>query len=76
MTIKEIKRWIGEYDDEVAKAAGWALFQCDDGILRIQKLDESNRFESDQEAIEYVRAGAALGSQMMQAALRLHLTKP
>jgi hypothetical protein len=72
------------YDDAVAKAGGWAVFRCDDGIMRIQRLDdprsvdpsypERPRFESDDEAVAYVIAGAKAGSGMMMAALALHGT--
>jgi len=62
-----------EYDE------GWAVFECDDGRLRIQRLDSpqdarpSNPFEpmfpSDIAALQYVRKRAAEGSQYHREAL-------
>ena len=61
---------------------GWAVFQCDDGHLEIQRLDcpsdavSTNpgepMFASDDEAIAYVRRCAEQGSRYHREALALH----
>ncbi len=73
---------LGEYDDQAAKLEGWALFLCDDGCLRIQRLDcpkDANEilphepiFESDVKALYYVANKAVHGSSMHAAALVRH----
>jgi len=50
---------------------GWGLFttDVDEKCRALQKDDESDRFETDAEAIAYVRARADAGSALHQAAL-------
>lgn len=77
-----MKTSIIEYNDYAAMLEGWALFECDDGILRIQRLDcpneaidtlpEQPMFDNDDKAIEYVSTKAREGSEMHRAALKLH----
>ena len=74
-----------EYNDDDAKREGWALFECDDGYLRLQVLDcprdvdpsypDHPLFDSDDAAIAHVRNQAAKGSSMHAAALALHKTR-
>jgi hypothetical protein len=52
-------------------ANGWALFETNDG-LRIQKDDESGRFASDDNVLEYLAESAESGSQLHAAALAHH----
>jgi hypothetical protein len=55
-------------------AEGWDLFSIDpEGVLRIQKEDEADIFETDAEAIEYVEIRAEEGSERHQKALEKHL---
>jgi hypothetical protein len=73
------------YDDNAAKHEGWALFECDDGLLRLQRLDCPSDaipelpmqplFKSDDKAMEYVKTRAASGSENHIAALALHMTR-
>jgi hypothetical protein len=70
------------YDDYDAKREGWALFECDDGTLQLQRVDVPSDvdpalpsdplFVSDEAAMEYVKARAAQGSELHIAALALH----
>jgi hypothetical protein len=69
-------------DDYDAKREGWALFECDDGALRIQRLDDPRAFAadmpdapifaSDADAIAYVLRRAGEGSAMHMRAMLLH----
>ena len=71
-------------DDYDAKLDGWAIFECDDGALRIQRLDdprafkesmpEAPLFDSDAHAIAHVRKRASEGSEMHLRAMMLHNT--
>lgn len=70
------------YNDTQAKREGWALFECDDGKTRIQRLDDPQSvdesypaepvFDSDEAAIAFVQAKAAEDSPMHSAALAQH----
>lgn len=75
-----------DYDDDIAKREGWALFVCDDNKVRIQRLDDPQStgyenmpvdpiFESDEDAIVYVTRRANEGSKMHGSALVLHETE-
>lgn len=62
--------WSGENLKE-----GWDLFDIDStGILEIQRDDEAGIFESDEDAVSYVRAKAWAGSKRHQWSLRAHDT--
>lgn len=73
------------YDDYAAKQEGWAIFLCDDGLLRLQRLDYPSDvnpelpdmpiFKSDDAAMEYVAERARGGSENHIAALLLHKTR-
>lgn len=52
-------------------ANGWALFETNAG-LRIQKSDESSRFASDSNALEYLADSADSGNRLHAAALAHH----
>lgn len=75
---------MGFYNDKSAKWEGWALFLCDDGRLRIQRLDDPQScgpdhpidpvFDSDDAAIAFVARRAAEGSFPHKDAMRLHGT--
>ena len=70
------------YNDDAAKREGWAVFECDDGVLRIQRLDTPQdafqdlpfepMWKSDDDAISYVTKQASAGSELHKAALALH----
>jgi hypothetical protein len=71
-------------DDYDAKREGWALFECDDGALRIQRLDDPQScgeefpaeppFANDGEAVAHVSRRAGEGSAMHLRAMMLHNT--
>jgi hypothetical protein len=71
-------------DDYDAKLEGWALFECDDGALRIQRLDDPQScgdefpaealFANDGEAIAHVSKRAGEGSALHLRAMMLHNT--
>lgn len=71
-------QWSPEFD-QAAKHEGWSVFQCDDGYLRIQRLDSPSdvdeslphepMFASDQAAIRHVQSGTM---PHHNAALMLH----
>lgn len=60
---------ICDFDNTQAFSEGWALFN--DGDL--QKLDESDVFQSDDEAVRFVASRAFCGSAYHQQALVLGL---
>lgn len=70
------------YNDLDAKREGWALFTCDDGRIRIQRLDDPQScgddfpaepvFASDDQAIAFVRKRASEGSFPHKDAMFLH----
>lgn len=74
-----------KYDDRAAKLEGWAIFECDDGYLRLLRLDCPNDadeslprepiFASDQQAREHVMDCANAGSACHAAALELDGTR-
>lgn len=52
---------------------GWALFDYDDtGLKQIQRIDDTDLFDTDAEAIDYVMEMAANGSQKHLDALAEH----
>lgn len=73
---------LGKYSFEAAMREGWALFAIDGGATMIQRLDEPSAvdeslpddpvFESDDDAIAFVRQRAEAGSAMHVDALRQH----
>lgn len=74
---------ITDADDIQAKREGWALFACDDGKTRIQRLDDPQStgldnmpldpvFADDDAAIAYVRHRAQDGSRLHCEALARH----
>jgi len=87
-----IQKWVREagYTDRAAMLEGWALFTCDDGVERIQRLDTPRDayvledisdkdlpevLESDDVAIALVRKRAAEGSPLHLDAIARHNTK-
>ena len=72
------------YNDAEAKSEGWALFECDDNYLRIQKVDCPKDCDerlpvepiipSDYDALTHVIRRASEGSVMHKVALSLHGT--
>jgi hypothetical protein len=75
---------MSKYDDSAAKLEGWAVFECDDGFFRIQRLDcpkdsveslpHEPIFNSDNEAIIHVAKKALEGSENHKIAVNLHGT--
>lgn len=52
---------------------GWALFDYDGtGLKQIQRVDDTDLFDTDEEAVEYVMEMAASGSQKHLDALAEH----
>lgn len=47
----------------------WDVFECDDGMLQIQKMDEAHEFTSDASAIRHVMDLAEAGDADAIAAL-------
>lgn len=58
--------------DAVMAAEGWALFDVGGGLFEIERDDEADRFATDDDAVAWVRARAAEGSQPHIDALRRH----
>jgi hypothetical protein len=61
-------------DSHAASADGWDIFDVDGrGYFEIQKIDEVELFDSDEEALNFVRMQAAdSASAVYQAALTIH----
>lgn len=57
-------------DTDRASSEGWGLFDSD-GILTINKCDDSDTFEFDSHAVGHVRERATAGCQTAQKALAL-----
>ncbi|MFA5152741.1 MAG: hypothetical protein WC554_09295 [Clostridia bacterium] len=63
---------------EYAKNQGWNIFAIDgdQDNLKIQKIDEQNIFDSDEDALNFVKTKANLGDMFCLAALEIvHETK-
>jgi len=61
-------------DSAAAQEQGWDLFATSSegkGVSSIQRHDEAELFESDNQAVEFVRAQAAAGNPLAIKALRL-----
>jgi hypothetical protein len=77
------RTWTEEQDTR-AISEGWSIFESDDGVLRLQRIDEPQSidqsypveppFKSDSEALAYVKQQALLGSELHRKALELHDT--
>jgi len=64
-------RWTQEHSD-AAVAQGWDLFDYDTrGLWQLQRHDEAGVFETDDEAIEFVREMADRGDPVARLALDL-----
>ena len=58
--------------DKAAWAHGWGIFDLDHrGKLVIQRLDSMGMFDSDEEALAYVKEQAAKGGKLCQVALEI-----
>ena len=70
------------FDNTQAFREGWGLFMCDDGLLRVQRLDDPQSanldgapvFASDDEAIIWVAEQGLAGSRYHALACALHGT--
>jgi hypothetical protein len=70
------------FDNTQAFREGWGLFMCDDGLLRVQRLDDpqsashedATAFESDDDAIIWVAEQGRVGSHYHARACALHGT--
>ena len=70
------------FDNTQAFREGWGLFMCDDGLLRVQRLDDPQSpnlehapaFASDDEAIIWVAEHGRVGSHYHARACALHGT--
>src|ERR1700693_1993898 len=70
------------FDNTQAFREGWGLFMCDDGLLRVQRLDDPQSanldgapvFASDDEAIIWVAEQGRAGSRYHARACALHGT--
>jgi hypothetical protein len=70
------------FDNTQAFREGWGLFMCDDGLLRVQRLDDPQSasldgapvFASDDEAIIWVAEQGRVGSGYHARACALHGT--
>lgn len=64
--------WTAE-DAKAAAAEGWGLFDVDSsGYLEIQRFDEEEMFDSDDEALAYVRQRVAQLGAIHYKALKIH----
>jgi hypothetical protein len=70
------------FDNTQAFREGWGLFMCDDGLLRVQRLDDPQSanlehapvFASDDEAIIWVAEQGRVGSCYHARACAFHGT--
>jgi hypothetical protein len=70
------------FDNTQAFREGWGLFMCDDGLLRVQRLDDPQSanlegapvFGSDDDAIIWVAERGRVGSAYHAWACALHGT--
>jgi len=68
-----IRKWTRR-DAARAQRQGWDVFDYDGtGLLEICKLDESDRFKTDGEALRFVIEQASRGSITAKIALRDHV---
>ncbi|WP_321935546.1 hypothetical protein [Paraburkholderia sp. J8-2] len=68
----EVPAWTVE-DSKVADEQGWGLFNIDDsGYGEIQRDMEANRFEYDEDAIDFVQRQADAGDVVATKALKIH----
>jgi hypothetical protein len=73
------------FDNTQAFREGWGLFECDDNVLRIQRLDDPQSvdpsyptepvFLGDRPALEFVDMRRREGSAYHAAAMALHNTE-
>lgn len=67
------ENWTAE-DSATAQSQGWDLFEASCGgkiVLLIERCDDSDIFDSDDQAIDHVCARAAEGDELAAKALRL-----
>lgn len=61
-------------EEKTAAAEGWGLFEvfggAQDGTIQIQKLDESDVFNNDFEALCFVERKAETGSELHRKAIQ------
>lgn len=69
--VRELDHSYQSYDQGASLPEGWLVADDSERGLEIQKFDESDRFESDEEAENHVRDAADLGDKNAIAALRL-----
>jgi hypothetical protein len=70
------------FDNTQAFREGWGLFMCDDGLLRVQRLDDPQSanledapvFGSDDDAMIWVAKQGLAGSRYHARACALHGT--
>ena len=70
------------FDNTQAFREGWGLFMCDDGLLRVQRLDDPQSvhiedapvFDSDDDAMIWVAEQGRAGSRYHARACALHGT--
>jgi hypothetical protein len=60
-------KWTAD-DDAKAAVEGWNVFDAE-GRMEIQRIDELEMFESDAQAIDFIRERAVSGSELHQKAL-------
>lgn len=60
-------------DTRLSFREGWGLFSVDStDMVEIQRDDESEKIDSDEEAVKYVRAKAEAGSDYHRKAIEIH----
>ena len=63
------------YSKEAALAEGWCIFETigtmDEGTVRLEKVDEAERFNSDAEVWTHVIKSAAMGRRLHIGALEI-----
>jgi hypothetical protein len=66
-----IKQWPDQFQ-KLAAAEGWDLFECEEeDECQLQREDDLDLFSTDDEALAFVKARAAAGSELHALALRL-----
>ncbi len=60
-------------DFDAAEAAGWNIYEKDDGSIAIERSDDAMQFITDQDAIAFVTSQAAAGDPLAAKAIRIVL---
>jgi hypothetical protein len=68
---QQYNRWT-DADSAKAEVQGWNLFDYDNrGLLQIQRVDEAEAFNTDQEALDFIKDRASQDDETAKLALEL-----